>query len=129
MACITLTRLLFVEILGIELSSTLTATARSNVRTAWVIRTRKVSVRQYCAGDPGSGPLQYLYLYNPFRTAVVARVMHNLRDSLLSAPRALTLIYRYPGDDPTIDRRIFPQVSRLDLPMSHRFFVAHPATT
>ncbi len=93
-AVITLSPLGFDQVIGVELSAELNATARSNVAKAACRNVRLVQsdAALYCEYDA----VTHVYMYNPFPCAVVSRVLSNLAESLARAPRRLVLVYRNP---------------------------------
>ena len=105
-AVCTLARFPFEEILGIELSQPLIDIAKANGRRLGLLNVHFVCM------DAGQfrdfERFTYIYMFNPFPSAVMQEVMENLAASLASARRRLTLVYYYPVcDDVVMQLRAF----------------------
>lgn len=88
----------FRRVIGVELSPHLTRIARQNIdRARPHLRCLDVQVETMGADQfeiPGDATL--LYFYNPFTGSVMARVVENLRRSLVSSPREVTVVFAGP---------------------------------
>jgi SAM-dependent methyltransferase len=101
-ALLVASRFPFRRIIGVELSSQLSAVATNNIAkfsAAWQ-RCRDIEAR---AGDATTldypaGPL-VLYLYNPFLVPTLKRCLRNLARSLADEPRDVYLIYINPAPE------------------------------
>ncbi len=99
-AVMTLRELPFAEIIGVEISPTLIDIATANVARLGL---RDIRFVQSDAADfTDFDRVTHIYMYNPFPCHVVARVMTNVAKSAGPASRDLTLIYRNPVCDATI---------------------------
>ena len=66
----------------------------------------------------------YIYMFNPFPSAVMKGVMENLAASLAWAQRRLTLIYYYPVcDDVIMNSGLFSRRTQMNFPDQHPFFI------
>lgn len=88
------------RIIGVEASPVLHRTAESNVR-AWARAgkdTRRIELcnRNASAFHPPEDLPAVLYLFNPFRARVMARLLLELKYSLRAAPRDLWIVYYNP---------------------------------
>jgi SAM-dependent methyltransferase len=93
-AALTLCRLGFAEVIGVEWSPVLIATARRN---AGRLGARGVRFVEADAGlFDGYDQATHIYMYNPFPCPVVAQVLERLTESLRRAPRQLAMVYRNP---------------------------------
>jgi SAM-dependent methyltransferase len=101
-AVITLSRLGYEKVVGIEIVEELVEIARRNAR-----RARRTKV-EFVVGDAGAftdlDAFTHFYMYNPFPDVVMAEILTNLAASLDRSPRALTLIYCNPLYHDTIVR-------------------------
>lgn len=93
-AMITLRRLPFDEVIGVELSPDLVRVAETNMARLGLTRVR------FFAGDAAAfGDLDavtHVYMYNPFPCPVMAEVVANLAASLRRRPRTIFVVYRNP---------------------------------
>jgi SAM-dependent methyltransferase len=93
-AVLTLSRLGYEKVLGVEIAAEL-------VEIAWrnATRSRRLNVEFICQ-DAGAfkelEPFSHIYMYNPFPEQVIAEVLSNVAESLMRAPRDLTLVYCNP---------------------------------
>lgn len=86
----------FARIVGVEFAAELVEKCRANLRT-YRNPQQQCSDLEIVAGDAcdfaiPEGPL-VLFLYNPFGKTVMNRVIDNVRQSLIAAPRPLTVVY------------------------------------
>lgn len=90
----------FGRVVGVEIAPELTAVACENLlRTRRKLRCPDVELVTADATEwPIPDDMTYAYLYNPFRGAVLRRVLSNIVHSLDRNPRPLTLIYANPMD-------------------------------
>ena len=93
-AALTLSRH-FPSVIGVDLSSELIAIAKRNIA-----RIRVNNITLYCsdarAFTEGLDCVTHIYMFNPFPAAVMSIVMENFKQSLMRAPRRLTIIYKNP---------------------------------
>lgn len=93
-AMISLHRLPFDEVIGVELSADLVRIARANMERLGLRRVR------FVAGDAAAfvdlDTVTHVYMYNPFPCAVMADVVANLGASLHRRPRTIFVVYRNP---------------------------------
>jgi SAM-dependent methyltransferase len=93
-AAMTLARLPFAEVTGIELSPALVDVARTNTARLGLKRI------QFLCADAGEvadlDRFTHFYMYNPFPAVVVQQVMANITASLGRNPRGVTLVYCNP---------------------------------
>ena len=90
----------FQKVIGIELSPSLHKIAEENIhRAAERTHLACTDVRSICGDatqfNPPDGPL-VCYLYNPFGSLIVQRVMDRLEQSLRVAPRPIFILYVNP---------------------------------
>jgi hypothetical protein len=88
----------FKRIVGVELAQELCDVARENLRTYSGPRVSgpiDIQCGDAVDFDLPSGPL-VLHLYNPFEANVLAKVIDNVRRSLLREPRPVWVLYVYP---------------------------------
>ena len=93
-ALLTMAQYRFRRVDGVELSSDLAGTARTNIRRLHI---RNASV--FCCDAADFKDLDaytYFYMYNPFPEPVVKDVLTNLEASRLRRGRKLTIIYKNP---------------------------------
>lgn len=90
----------FRRVIGIELIEEFADRARRNVARAMPrLRCRDVQVRSTDAREfllPTDATV--VHFFNPFRGAVLSRVVERLRDSLVAHPRKVTILYANPDD-------------------------------
>jgi len=92
----------FREVIGVERSAELCAIARRNIersatwRRAASVRIVEQDATQFVVPDDAD----LLFFYNPFRGAVMAEVLGQIRASLARRPRRMHLIYALPNTDP-----------------------------
>lgn len=96
----------FARLVGVEFSVELAAAARENVRRylAATGEADRFEIRHEDAAGyrfPG-GPLA-IFLYNPFREAVLTEVVANLRAALAAEPREVAVLYRTPDHADVLD--------------------------
>ena len=127
----------FRGVVGVELNPTLARIARRNVALWKAAGKARAPVRVVC-GDavdlrlPGGHCLAFLF--NPFRAAVMRRLLDGWRKSLASQPRALDLIYVNNEEERELERlagfaRLFlGQVrrSQTDAIADHRILANQP---
>jgi len=88
----------FKRVVGIERSEDLSAAARQNVDLARPnlacddVRIVNGYARNYCVPDDVS----VIYLFNPFYGPVLVDALARIRESIVRAPRELTLVYSLP---------------------------------
>jgi 16S rRNA G966 N2-methylase RsmD len=99
-AVMTLRQLPFAEIIGVEISPKLIDIAMDNVARLGLEYIR--FVQSDAAAFTDFDRVTHIYMYNPFPCQIVARVMTNIAESIGSAARDLTLIYRNPVCDDAI---------------------------
>ncbi len=88
----------FRRVIGVELSPRLVEVARRNLERARPhLRCREVEFVEASADRYAIPPdVTIAYFYNPFGGEVLARVIENLRGSLLAAPRPLAILFATP---------------------------------
>jgi precorrin-6B methylase 2 len=90
----------FRRVVGVELIGAFAAQARQNVSRAMPrLRCRDVQVQAADARDfalPADGTI--VHFFNPFRGAILTRVVERLRESLVAHPRRLTVLFANPDD-------------------------------
>jgi SAM-dependent methyltransferase len=93
----------FAEVIGVELSAELAATARDLVTREKHLRADAVRIEaaDAAAFDPPD-PMTHAYMFNPFRGETMQRVLSNMIASLDRAPRRLRLIYLNPEEHETL---------------------------
>jgi SAM-dependent methyltransferase len=100
----------FRRIVGVELSTHLAAIASGNIRRYKARRQRCRALEIVCADatefEPPDAPL-VCFFYNPFREAVMSRVLDKLEQSWNANPRDLHIVYLYPELDGLFRRRNF----------------------
>jgi SAM-dependent methyltransferase len=108
-ALLVASRFPFRRIVGIELSSQLSAVATNNIAkfsAAWQqCRNIEAHAGDAAAVDYPAGPI-VLYLYNPFVVPMVKRCLRNLARSLADEPREVYLIYINPAPERFIRKHI-----------------------
>jgi len=93
-AVLTLNRLGFAEVIGVELSDELIQVARRNAA--------RLGQRNVCFIQADAGAFRdydgvtHVYMYNPFPCEVMTQVMAHLRVSLKRAPRPMVIVYGNP---------------------------------
>lgn len=107
----------FREVIGVELSPVLHATATDNL--ALLERGGAlVSPVTFVQGDatevnlPGSPVI--LYLYHPFQTPVLQEVLDRVHASLDASPRPVALLYCHPTVQTPISRDVFEASGRFE---------------
>lgn len=100
----------FHEVVGVELSASLHASAERNVAQL-VERGALCSRARLVHGDatayvPPDGPV-IVYLYHPFRQALAAEVIDGLVASLVATPRPAAVLYCHPTLQERYDDEIF----------------------
>jgi SAM-dependent methyltransferase len=91
-AALTLSRLGFAEVIGVELSRGLIDVAERNAARLGRRNVRFVQADASAFSDYDR--VTHVYMYNPFPCAVVSQVIANLGASLARAPRSVTIVYR-----------------------------------
>ena len=123
-ACFTLEQTgRFIEVLGVELSRTLVATAQAN---ATKLRSSVRFVEQDASMFTDLDRFTHFYFYNPFPAPIVRRVVANITASLECCPRRAVLIYQYPDtcEVPNrIDAKVFPLAQVITPRLAHPFHV------
>jgi SAM-dependent methyltransferase len=107
-ALLVASRFPFRRIVGIELSSQLSAVATNNIaKFSALQQCRDIEARTGDATtfDYPAGPL-VLYLYNPFLVPTLKRCLRNLARSLADEPREVYLIYINPAPERFIRKHI-----------------------
>lgn len=91
----------FRRVIGVELSEELNAVARGNIaRNASRLRCRDVEIVTMDAADYRlPDDVSIVYLYNPFKGELFARVVANMVASLDRRPRQMRVIYRTPLEE------------------------------
>ena len=94
-AALTLSRLGFDEVIGVELSDELIRIARRNAarlgrRNVRFVHADAATFRDY-------DRVTHLYLFNPFPDSVMSDVIANLRESMGRCPRPVTVVYVNPA--------------------------------
>lgn len=89
----------FGSVIGVELSPVLHRAAAENLR-AWGRaggdgRRVRLLLQDAAAYTPPPDPC-VVYMFNPFREGLMARVLHNLRSSVARSPRDLWIVYYNP---------------------------------
>jgi len=119
-ALLTLARYPFARVDGFDISESLVNIARENVRKA------KVSNSSVFVADASRfadlDRYTYLYMFNPFTALVLKPFMDNVIESIRRKPRKVTLVYRYPVDEPVILAVGFNKVCEF-LHASHPFVI------
>jgi SAM-dependent methyltransferase len=113
----------FVEVVGVELSAALLATAKQNAER---LKSKSVFYGMDATAFTDLDRFTHAYMYNPFPAPIVRRVIANIADSLQRRPRRLTLIYQYPhtGDvRGRIDASLFPTIVAIRQPLAHPFHI------
>jgi SAM-dependent methyltransferase len=89
----------FRKVMGIELSHPLNEIAAENIqRTRSRLRCQNVEIVEADASKHVvPSDVTICYFYNPFSDDVLAQALDRLHESLLAAPRRITLIYLNPG--------------------------------
>jgi SAM-dependent methyltransferase len=94
-ALVTMAEYPFRKIVGVEISPRLAEIAKKNmIRLGY-----KERIKVSCANAAEYGSLSdfsYIYLYNPFPSAVLRTVLENIKRSLRERPRVLRIIYANP---------------------------------
>lgn len=90
----------FRRVIGVELIEELATVARQNLSRAIPrLRCRDVRIETADAREfilPADATV--LHLFNPFRGAILKRVVERLRDSLATQPRRVTVMFANPDD-------------------------------
>ena len=93
-AALTLSRLGYERVVGVEIVEDLVVIARRNAR-----RAKQHNVEFVCC-DAGAfkelDSFAHVYMYNPFHEPIMTEVLTNLAESLVRTPRDLTLVYCNP---------------------------------
>ncbi|HSK39884.1 MAG TPA: class I SAM-dependent methyltransferase [Arenibaculum sp.] len=93
------TRYPFRRILGVEISSALSETARANLARCVAPHDRdRVEIWTGSAADYAlPADASVLYFYNPFHGTILRAVFAEIRRSLLEAPRRMTVVFNNPS--------------------------------
>lgn len=107
----------FRRVIGVEYNPRLDAIAAENARI-YRHPERRVDAIETVCGDAGAfdlppGPL-LIYLFNPFKAAIMERVLANLESSLQAEPRDVLIVYQNPTQ-----RRLLDQAPFLE-PLAYR---------
>jgi cyclopropane fatty-acyl-phospholipid synthase-like methyltransferase len=90
----------FEHVAGVELSVPLARIAEENIKKLGL---KNVSVHVSDAADYRDfDQFTHIYMFNPFPCAVMAKVLNNLKASLIRRPRQLTIVYSFPTCHDTI---------------------------
>ena len=100
-AALTLSRLGFDEVIGVELSASLIDVARRNA--ARLGRRNVRFIHADAAAFHDLDRVTHSYLFNPFPATVLATVVAHLRASLTRVPRTVTVLYVNPAYAGVID--------------------------
>jgi hypothetical protein len=104
----------FKQIIGVELDSNLVAISRENIATynSPRKRCRELEARQADATTLAipDGPVVF-YLFRPFTTNILEKVMVNIHASILKSPRPVYIIDYNPWPDGPLDKA--PWLSRV----------------
>jgi SAM-dependent methyltransferase len=96
----------FKGVIGIDVVPQMVQAAEENLKT--YSRPRRCQAIQVISGNVRDFPLPedpaIYYLYDPFQSGVVARVLDRLQRSLASAPRPIFIIYMLPEHRRLMDR-------------------------
>lgn len=96
----TMSKFPFSKIDGIELSEHIVAIANKNIRT---LNIKRITIFNQNATVFGRfTDYNYVYLYNPFPSQIMQKVLKNILDSLQQNPRKFVIIY----DNPTCNEDI-----------------------
>src|SRR5262249_51583700 len=93
----------FRRIIGVELLPALDEVARDNVQKHGSARPIELICGDACEFEFPPGPL-VVYLFNPLPRLSLERVMTNLEQSLMSAPRAAWILYHNPLEEDVVLR-------------------------
>lgn len=94
-AALTLSRLGFDEVIGVELSASLIDVARRNA--ARLGRRNVRFIHADAAAFRDLDRVTHVYMFNPFPAEVLATVVAHLRSSLTRVPRTVTMVYVNPA--------------------------------
>lgn len=88
------TQFQFKEIAGIEYSAQLTEIAKTN---AAILSDRRIHIYHQDAREYADyGRYNYFFINNPFSAEILEEVVVKLKESHLSDPRKMTVIYQFP---------------------------------
>jgi SAM-dependent methyltransferase len=93
-AALTLSRVGFSEVIGVELSEELVQVARRNAERLGRRNVRFIQANADAFRD--CDHVTHIFMYNPFPCEVMRQVMANLSVSVERAPRQMTIVYRNP---------------------------------
>lgn len=88
----------FRKVIGVELSAELNVIAQANLeRTRKKLKCNNIEIitsdaRQYSLPTD----VTFIHMFNPFVGEVLVQVLQRVHDSLLAAPRKITLLYTHP---------------------------------
>ena len=94
-AALTMSRLGFDEVIGVELSASLIDVARRNA--ARLGRRNVRFIHADAAAFRDWDRVTHIYMFNPFPAEVLATVVAHLRSSLARIPRTVTVVYVNPA--------------------------------
>lgn len=111
----------FDTVVGVEISERLVEICKRNLRllglrNIWVVCSDAARFTEF-------DDFSHVYMFNPFPANVMHEVMQNLRRSLESHPRRLTIIYKNPYCGDVIVSAGFREVARHEMKGSHPFVV------
>jgi len=88
----------FRKIIGVDISDKLCARAERNLRRLrGTLQCQDFEVIKCDAADYEVPPeVTVIFLFNPFGAPVIARVVENIKKSLIATPRKLVIIYGHP---------------------------------
>jgi len=129
-AALTLSRLGFDEVIGVELSASLIDVARRNA--ARLGRRNVRFIHADAAAFRDLDRVTHIYMFNPFPAEVLATVVAHLRSSLARVPRTVTVVYVNPAYAGVIEEsglfEIGPE-GRLDEHAWRVYRTRHPVRT
>jgi len=103
----------FQRIIGVEYDPHLHEVANRNV-AIYKPRGRQCERVETVCGDAGAFPMPegqlLLYMFNPFKAAIMERVLANLQASLTANPREIIVIYQNPLQRTLLDEAPFLQL-------------------
>ncbi len=119
----------FRRIIGVEISETLTAAARENIRRVQArLKCRTIDlVTADAAAYPIPPDVTVVYFFNPFSGEILSQVCRNIRALLLAAPRRLTVVFAEPGHFEGVVAQCDWLVKRCEFLHHHRWVVYNAA--
>jgi SAM-dependent methyltransferase len=119
-ATITMARLPFAEVAGVEISAPLVdAAMRNTAKLGLKVNYWIADATQFTDLDR----FTHVYLFHSFPDHVAQVVIDNLVCSLLRAPRRLTLILKYPHNPDSLVPSRFRKLDELRYSGSHPFYI------